>query len=384
MRVARRVAGNETAIAHDEHFVGDPFDFVELVRDVDDGDATVVELLNQTEEAFGFAGSQSGRRLVHDQQARLTRERFGDLDQLLLCDNQAAQTRARIDFQAHLFEHRRCLLAHRVLIQQPATLLFVAEKDILRNRQVFRQVELLVDEDNALGLRRARVAEMHRASINTHLSAGGCFIAGEDFHQSRLSRAVLAQQPVDSPRLQRKAHLVQDPHRSELFDDLVEFNRNAHRKISDNIICPEEPRHTTECYHRSRDVVSGGRDPGGSSPHNRRGTGGRSSPQRSEATESSRASIKPNSHGACPPRWALSSWDFAGSMTIGLEGAASLRLNDEAQFVCFLMAAAFLRFRLHWRLHGSLPKARGQGGSSDAGALTAKRLNPRALQLQNF
>ena len=45
-KVACRIARDEPAIAHHEHFVGDPFDFVELVRDVDDGDATVVELLD--------------------------------------------------------------------------------------------------------------------------------------------------------------------------------------------------------------------------------------------------------------------------------------------------------------------------------------------------
>jgi predicted protein tyrosine phosphatase len=40
---------------------------------------------------------------------------------------------------------------------------------------------------------------------------------------------------------------------------------------------------------------------------------------------------------------------------------AGLRLNDEAQVVCFVMPAASLIFRLPWRKGGSLPKTRGPG-----------------------
>ena len=66
----RGLAGDEAPVAHHDHFIRDALDFVQLVRDVDEGDALGLELRHQREQALCLARCQCGRGLVHDQQAR--------------------------------------------------------------------------------------------------------------------------------------------------------------------------------------------------------------------------------------------------------------------------------------------------------------------------
>ena len=142
--------------------MGDALYFVELVRDVEHRHAARIQLGDQLKQTFGLAGGQRCGGLVHDQQFCLAREGLGDFDQLLLSDDQIPHLGVGVDFQSHLLQHHRGLAAHRVIVEQPAALLLVAEKDILRDGQVVGEVEFLMDQHDALGLRGARAAEMHR------------------------------------------------------------------------------------------------------------------------------------------------------------------------------------------------------------------------------
>ena len=50
-----------------------------------------------TQQDFDLRRAERGGRLVHDEDARVARNRFGDLDQLLLADHQVFDHRVRID-----------------------------------------------------------------------------------------------------------------------------------------------------------------------------------------------------------------------------------------------------------------------------------------------
>ena len=54
-------------------------------------------------------------------------------------------------------------------------------------------------------------------------------VTSEDLHQRRFAGAVLAEQAVDTPGLERKAHAMQHANRPERLDDLAEFDGNTHR-----------------------------------------------------------------------------------------------------------------------------------------------------------
>jgi hypothetical protein len=156
--VGRGRAGDEAAVAHHDHFVGHLLHFVELVRDVDDGHAIGAQLRDQLEQALGLAGRERGGGLVHDQQARAAGDGLGDLDQLLLGDDELAHLGARIDLQADGRDRGGRIALHRRVVEQPALFLLVAEEDVLRDGQVFGEVELLVDQHDAQRFGIARAA----------------------------------------------------------------------------------------------------------------------------------------------------------------------------------------------------------------------------------
>ena len=62
--------------------------FAEPVRDVDDGHAALAQIRDDLVQPGRLGQRQARRRLVHDEHARVERERFRDLDELLLRDRQ--------------------------------------------------------------------------------------------------------------------------------------------------------------------------------------------------------------------------------------------------------------------------------------------------------
>ena len=92
-----RLDADQAAVAQYRDPVGDAEDLVHPVADEHHSHALLAQRGDDREELLHFALRQRGRRLVHDQDARLQRERTGDLDQLLLGGPEAAEFRADVD-----------------------------------------------------------------------------------------------------------------------------------------------------------------------------------------------------------------------------------------------------------------------------------------------
>ena len=75
--------------------VGQRFDFLQAMRDVDDGGSGGPQIPKHAEQPFGVARAEARRRLVEDQQPRVHREGARDRDELLLRGGQLPQRRAR-------------------------------------------------------------------------------------------------------------------------------------------------------------------------------------------------------------------------------------------------------------------------------------------------
>jgi hypothetical protein len=224
------VPRNETAIAHHDDFIGVSFNLVEFVRNIDDGHTARFQPGHQPEQRLGLTGRQRRGRLVHDQQPCISGKRLGDFDELLFGDDQLPQGRIRVPVQPHLRQHPPRLGVHRGIVEQPAAFLLVAEKDVLRDGEIFGKVELLVDQDDAVGLGVARVSEMPHFIIHPQFAAGELLVSRENFHQGGLAGAVLADQAVDAARCQIEADAVQHPHGAELLDDTVKTDGDTHRR----------------------------------------------------------------------------------------------------------------------------------------------------------
>ena len=200
------------------------------MRYVDDGHARGLEPGHQRKQALRLARGQRGGGLVHDEQARIAGQRPGNLHQLLLGHDELAHACVRVQQEAYFGKRLARLLTHRLVVKEEALLDLVAQEDVLRNRQVVRQVELLVDQHNALRLGRARAAARGaHGTVHHHLAGGRALVPRQNLHQRGLARAVLAQQAIDAARLQRKAHAVQHAHRAKLLGDVAELDGYAHR-----------------------------------------------------------------------------------------------------------------------------------------------------------
>ena len=120
--------------------------------------------LDDAEEPRDLGVGEGARRLVHDQDRRVERQRLGDLDDLLVADPQVADRRAGSDlaFRAASNSRRRRGF-HRPVVEQaePAAYL-AAQEDVGRDRELFDEVQLLVDDADAGVLGVARAGETHR------------------------------------------------------------------------------------------------------------------------------------------------------------------------------------------------------------------------------
>ena len=166
--------------------------------------------------------------LVQDQQLRVGIQGAADLQKLLFAGFQFADHGGGIDVYAQVFKELPGA-GHLLLIpQQAESGQLAAEKDVVRHRQVVDHVQFLVDKGDAGGL---------------HLVDGGCRVvlaaegnasliggddAGENVHQGRFSRAILAQQRVDLALLHRQVDVGQGLGAAECLGNMIHF-KDVHR-----------------------------------------------------------------------------------------------------------------------------------------------------------
>src|SRR5471032_505715 len=93
---------------------------------------------------------------------------------------------------------------------------------------MIREVQFLMDQHDAHGFGIARTIEGLDYAVDGKRTRSRTFIAGEDLHQRRLARAVLAKQAVDASGCEIEAHAMQHANGSELFFDVVEADGQAH------------------------------------------------------------------------------------------------------------------------------------------------------------
>ena len=120
---------------------------------------------------------------------------------------------------ADLLEQRRRLALHRAAVDDAARGRLAAEEHVLGHRAVGQQVELLVDDPDAGGLRRVRVAERDLLAVDADRPVVGRVDAGEHLHQRRLAGAVLADDRVDLAGAQVEVDAVQHLDADEALAD---------------------------------------------------------------------------------------------------------------------------------------------------------------------
>lgn len=135
LRGVRHVDGvDDVAVAQHRDAIRDRQHLLELVADVEDGDAAVMEVADEGEQPFDLGGRQAGGGLVHDQQAGVARERLGDLQQLLLGHDQVSHPGAGVELEPDPAEQAQGRGPHRGLVEERSPSPLTPEEDVVRDR----------------------------------------------------------------------------------------------------------------------------------------------------------------------------------------------------------------------------------------------------------
>ncbi|MEZ5863168.1 MAG: hypothetical protein R3D25_03510 [Geminicoccaceae bacterium] len=218
-------AADQMAVAQHLDGVADAQHVAQDVADVDEGDAQRAQPLHDGEELLGLASGERGGRLVEQDDAGVLAQRLGDLDELpLALAEPADRCRRRVVHVDHVEQLAGALADAAPIDQrQPAEAPGeAADEDVLLDREVLEEVELLVDEGEAGLLGVARPGRPVGPAVEGDAAAIRLVDAAQDVHGRRLARAVLADEAEDLALAQGEAHAVQHLDAEEALREAVE------------------------------------------------------------------------------------------------------------------------------------------------------------------
>ena len=91
-------------VPEDGHTVRYSHDFFETVGDKNDCNTLLLEIFDDTEESLDLLFTESGCRLIHDDDPGIDSQRLCDLHHLLLGHREIANPHCRGDSGPHLFQ----------------------------------------------------------------------------------------------------------------------------------------------------------------------------------------------------------------------------------------------------------------------------------------
>ena len=185
-------------------------DLVDLVGDVDHGDAAALQGPDHREQALRLRFAQGGVGLVHDDEARLDGKRLGDLDELALGDAQRAHDAARVDSRP------TSASAARVLLLQLPARRTCPRRDGMRPMKTFSITFRVGSTESSWwmtampgGNRLVGRGELDRAPLEGDPARVAHDDAAEDLHEGRFSCAVLSDHRVHLAAAHLEADIVQ-------------------------------------------------------------------------------------------------------------------------------------------------------------------------------
>jgi len=100
------------------------------MADVDDADAAALQFGDEDEESFGFLGGERGGGFIHDENAGVEADGFGDFDGLLLGDGEIGDARLGIDRDVEAVEEVEGLAVLGGGGEKAGASFFAAEEEI--------------------------------------------------------------------------------------------------------------------------------------------------------------------------------------------------------------------------------------------------------------
>ena len=224
--------GDEAPVTQHGHAVGNRKDLFHAVADKEDGNPLLAQPVGQHKELFHLVGRERRSRFIHDQDAYLERNRFGDLNGLLRGQGQPPRRAAHIQLDVELGEDRFGLAIHGAPMHNPAAVA-VADKDIFGHIEVGKDHRLLVDRGNPVHLGIYRMLDRDRLAVEQDGALIGLVDARHNLDQRRFASAIFAQQRVNFTPVKGQRNILQRLGHIKALGDALHFqNWLAHHIAS--------------------------------------------------------------------------------------------------------------------------------------------------------
>ncbi len=181
--------------------------------------------------------------------ARVGRQRFGDLHHLLFGNRQLAHHLVGVEVDLQLVQDAARFLFHVAVGQRQHVRFFPAQEDVFRHGQVAAHVQFLMDDRPAEFLRLPGREVAVFLPENFHAAVIAVVYAAEHLHQRAFPRAVLPQQGHNLARAKLEMHVVQRFDAREAFVYMLHANDDiAHRQSTPAFV----PLFLASVYHRGK------------------------------------------------------------------------------------------------------------------------------------
>ena len=223
-KVVHGVFADELAVAQHGDAVGDLVHLIEEVADEENGDSAGAQVANDREQLLHLTPVQARGRLIEDEHLRVEHHGAADGHELLNGDRVAREHGAGVDRESETLQVPRRLAVRGLPVDAAAAPRLVAEHDVLADREVRAEVDLLIDGGDARILRVGGAAEAARLTAHDDPARIHGVDAGEGFDERRLAGAVLTHQGVDLARPEREVDGIQGEDAGESDGDPGHFD----------------------------------------------------------------------------------------------------------------------------------------------------------------
>ena len=227
------------------------------MRDEQDGHALGLQAPDGLHQLIDLLLAQGGGRLVHDDQLGIQRHSLGDLHHLLLAGAQLAAFHFDIDLG--VAQRSQCLLGlliHSGIIQKAVFLNGASHENVIRDRQLFDNVQLLVHAGDARLAGLDGVVENDLLAVHIDLPLLRSVNAGEHLDQGGFAGAIFADQAVDLSRPDANRHIFQCDDTRKTFGNVLQFDNVLAHGITSFLFpdfsCPRRPRGGAEREYGGR------------------------------------------------------------------------------------------------------------------------------------
>ena len=204
----RQVLADELAVAQHGDAIADLVHLIEEVRYEQDGDAALLQLADDAEQLGDLVEVEARGRLVEHEHLDVDRDGARDRDELLHRERVRAEDRRGIDVDAEVCEHGPRVGSHAAPVDHSEPSRLPAERDVLGDRHVRQQVDLLIDRADPGLLRVVGRREVHELTADAQLAFAEREGAGDRLDERGLARAVLAHEGVDLAGEHAEVHAV--------------------------------------------------------------------------------------------------------------------------------------------------------------------------------